>query len=182
MKKNQGFTVIELLVGIGIIVFISVILLANYKSSSRQINLNMAAQQIASEIRLAQGYALGLQEFQNNIPKGGWAVHFAAGADRYTIFADLNGNGLVVEDSATEKMKDIILPEDLVLDNFSSSDAINCPGALNQGTIFFIPPDPRIVIKSDFGTCNQIDIIARDINAGDTRNIDINFLGLIEVE
>lgn len=180
-KKNQGFTIVELLVSTGIIVLISGIFLANYRSASRSSKLNLAAQQLASDIRQAQSQALGLQEFQGNIPKGGWAIHFAAGNNYYEIFADLDGDGLVVEDSGAEKLKDITLPEGLALSNFTSSDA-SCSGVLNSGTIIFIPPDPLTSIESDAGPCEQMDIILRDTASGNTKNVDINFLGLIDVE
>ena len=87
IKNNLGFTMVEMIVSIGIVAMIAGIFLANYRGSDRSNQLNLAAEELASNIRLAQSYSLGLVEFEGVTP-GAWGVNLKTGDDYYIIFAD----------------------------------------------------------------------------------------------
>lgn len=62
-KSSQGFTLIEFLIISAIIVFTSLALLENFSTS--RFNIDRAANQLASDLRTAQAYALSTQKTED---------------------------------------------------------------------------------------------------------------------
>ncbi|MBU4256944.1 prepilin-type N-terminal cleavage/methylation domain-containing protein [Patescibacteria group bacterium] len=169
LKSQSGFTIAELLVGIFIIALISGIFIANYRSSDRQAKLNMAAQQVVSDIRTAQNYSLGLQEFEGSVPKSGWGARFdIASPDSYIIFADEDEDEFDYD--AGEEYKTVDLPSDIIISN------INVAGAVD---IVFMPPNPTTYINTNNNTSVEITLKENISNA--VKKINVNFLGLIDI-
>lgn len=171
LKSQAGFTIAELLVGIFIIALISGIFLANYRSADRQAKLNMAAQQVASGIRSAQNYSLGLQEFEGSIPQGGWGARFdAAFPDSYIIFADEDDGR---DYDMGEEYKRVDLPSDIIISN------IDVAGAVNAVDIVFSPPDPTTYVNTNNNASAEITL--KENISGAVKKINVNFLGLIDI-
>lgn len=161
IKKQVGFTAVEILVSAFIIALISGLLLVNYHSTNKRSELIMAAQKLASDIRLAQSYALGSKEFNGNVPAGGWGISFYNNASYYYFFAD-DGD---FNYEAGEKFKTVNLPEGIK--SFSLPDK----------DIVFSPPNPITYIN---GNANSNATIR--LNDGETdKSIEINSLGLVDV-
>jgi Tfp pilus assembly protein FimT len=169
LKSQAGFTIAELLVGIFIIALISGIFLANYRSADRQAKLNMAAQQVVSDIRTAQNYSLGLQEFKGSVPKSGWGARFdTASPGSYIIFADEDEGEFDYD--ASEAYKIIDLPSDIIISNIDIAGAVD---------IVFMPPDPTTYINTNNNTSVEITLKENISNA--VKKINVNFLGLIDI-
>lgn len=175
-KKNfinkYGFTYIEFIVVIFIIAIISSIFLTNYHGTNKRSELIMAAQRLASDIRLTQDYSIGLKKFNNEVPKGGWGVHFTTSSSGdYIIFADIDGgDGIYNGDS--EKYEIINLPDGINISNISIDGGL--------ADISFEPPDPRTwIIDNGGGNNNSVQIKLSDEES--IKTIEINFLGLIDV-
>lgn len=174
-KKEEGFTLLELLVSISIIALISGIFMANYHSANKRSELVNAAQKLASDIRLAQNYSLGLREFNGQASGGGWGVYFNKTAPNYyIIFADINGNKNY-NASLGEKFKQVDLPAGVSVNNITDVKT----GTLNNIAITFLPPDPTTYIAASAN--NKAQITLRDANTGSTKTVEVNFLGLVEV-
>ncbi|MDP3043009.1 MAG: prepilin-type N-terminal cleavage/methylation domain-containing protein [bacterium] len=172
LKSQAGFTIAELLVGIFIIALISGIFLANYRSADRQAKLNMAAQQVVSDIRTAQNYSLGLQEFEGSVPKSGWGARFnTASPDSYIIFADKDEGEYDYD--AGEEYKTVDLPSDIIISN------INIAVAVNAVNIVFMPPNPTTYINTNNNTSVEITLKENISNA--VKKINVNFLGLVDI-
>lgn len=77
-KTLTGFTIIELLVAVGVLVLAAGLVLPNFNFFQRQSSLDMASQEIIGALRLAQNKALASE---GNSPFG---IYFEA--DRYTLF------------------------------------------------------------------------------------------------
>ena len=88
----------------------------------------MAAQKLASDIRLVQSYALGLKEFDFGSgaeqPGGGWGIYFEPnlvdtdGEGIYVVYAD-GGNFLCdsnCDSDSSERYSDIELLKDITVD------------------------------------------------------------------
>lgn len=171
LKSQAGFTIAELLVGIFIIALISGIFLANYRSADRQAKLNMAAQQVVSDIRTAQNYSLGLREFEGNVPAGGWGARFGtASPDSYIIFADKDEGHNYDGD---EEYKKVDLPSDIIISD------IDVAGAIDAVDIVFSPPDPTTYANTNNNI--SVEITLKENVSGAVKNINVNFLGLIDI-
>lgn len=173
MKNKDGFTLIELLVSIFIISLISGLFLANYHSANTSSKLIMATQKLASDIRLAQSYSLGLKEYDGSFPEGGWGIHVGNEENNsYIIFADINQSRTY--DSEEEKYKIITLPPGITI-------------YANNTDIIFLPPDPKIYVKGSEYTNAKLNLSGKEVKTGrysffhPTKEIIVNFFGMIDI-
>ena len=67
---KKGFSIIEMLVVVAVIVILTAILLIDYGSIKQQLALRRAANQFSQDIRATQGLALGTAEYQCSSPPG----------------------------------------------------------------------------------------------------------------
>ena len=184
-KKNKlGFTVLEVLVSIGVIALLSGLFLANYRGGSRKLELSLNARKLASDIRLAQSRGLGISEYNGSIPAGGWGVSFDIGSNnkQYIIFADLNDNKQYDDGEANQAYGGLTvdLPANISLNNllFNGNTA-------SRLDITFVPPDPITnIYNSTFSpaTTTAGTIILHDDYGNVDSSVKINSFGLIEVE
>lgn len=173
-KKNKifdnylGFTLVELITSIAIIGIVSAVFIVNYRSSEGKSKIKMITQKAASDIRLAQSYSLGSNEFNGSFPTGGWGVHFDISApNSYIIFADQDGDRAY---DANEKFKEVFLLGVVRLDSLSIAG--------NLADIVFLPPAPITYING--AENSEVKIYFIDKN-NVKKSIQINFLGLIDV-
>ncbi len=175
-NKQQGFTLIELIVSISIVTLVSSIFLANFHKYGNKGNVDMLAQKIASDIRMIQSYAFGLKKFNGSSPSGGWGIHFdKANNDQYIIFADhvYNHNYDV-----SEKYK-IIKTNNTQISNLKVNGANK-----NWISITAEPPDPIIWICDDTtplcSTTTDAEIVLE--SSDEQKIIEINCFGLIDIK
>jgi prepilin-type N-terminal cleavage/methylation domain-containing protein len=92
---KRGFSLIELLVVIGIFIIITSVILARQNKFSSDILLTDLAYQVAISIRQAQVYGLGVQAQSSNFDIG-YGVHFdnVTPNTTYKLFADNDKNGV----------------------------------------------------------------------------------------
>lgn len=197
MKNKLGFTLIEMLTSIAIIVMVTAVFTANYKNNNRRSDLVMMAQKMVADIHATQNNSLGLVKYGNIIPAAGWGVNFdittEAGRSKYIIFADLDQPGYE-ESGATippgagfMKLSEgeadvqsgariIDLPSGIII------DSLNVEGTrVNSADITFLPPDPKTHIFSNETIHPSIEIRLKDTASGLIKAIRVNFLGLVEV-
>ena len=174
LEKNQaGFTIFELLVSIFIIALISGTFLTNYRSGGKRSELLSLAQKLASDIRIAQSYSLGAKETAaGTMPAGGWGVFFNKTTPQtYTLFADTSGN---FQRESTEDYTIVNIPPNVEINSITLNGV-----SVNSVDVAFCPPDPKVYINGLLNQSAQIIIKEKDTNA--TKTININSLGLIEV-
>ena len=146
-KDFTGYTLIELIVSISILTMITGLFLADYKSSNQKAVLNAAADQLASDLRLAQSYALGAKKNEkngNNVPAGGWGIRLSSinpNNEFYLLFADSGQNPKPQEyDNSDSIYRQIDFPKNktgsplVIID--SMSDFVN---PQNDNSIVFLP-------------------------------------------
>ena len=171
--KNDGFTLIEILVVTGIVVFLSAIILVNYQSSSQQLSLQRSAHKLAQDIRRAQELAMSAKEFQGAVPQGGYGIHFKTSWENfYKLYADTNGNEKY--DGADGEIETVYLEKDVYVQNISPSSL----------SINFKPPNPTIRIKTEAGgdSVNVLITLSLQSEPTRTRIIKVNIVGLIDIE
>ncbi len=95
---KKGFTLIELVVSIGIISVVLTIILLNQSTYTERITLTNLADEIALEVSQAQAYGIGVQEFTPG--SANFSISYGLSLSlidpsyktSYIFFADRNGN------------------------------------------------------------------------------------------
>jgi len=90
---RRGFTMVEVVIMLGIIVIVSAVVLANFPGVSASINLQRSVQQLALWFRQAQNQALAVRQVQGPfgpvVPPGVGVYISTADPTHYIIFADI---------------------------------------------------------------------------------------------
>lgn len=99
--SNGGFTLVEIVVVIGIVVILMSVVLVSFPQLSERILIRKAGQQLVLDIRTAQNKAFAVRTIQCPasvcgtsqpiIPKG-FGLRIRRSNDNYFIFADINNN------------------------------------------------------------------------------------------
>lgn len=160
LKKNKGFTLVELIVVIAIMLMMSAIILFNYAGFNSSVSLDNLSQDIALSIRKAQMSAVSVKSIidantTNTIFPSGFGVHFETGANNngtpeggnksFIFFADIDNV------NPAEKRYDQISPtcdpsnlsssnECMDIMNIKSSDEISEICIKKSGEDLFCPP------------------------------------------
>ena len=114
--SQQGFTLVEMLVSIGIFVIVTTIAVYNQGRFNSSVLLTNLAYEIALSMRQAQFYGITVKGITSTITskttfEGGYGVHFDANTTQYTLFEDrdpspenglLESNGLFDSGEALE--------------------------------------------------------------------------------
>lgn len=200
-KNKNAFTLIEMLTSIGIIVMITAIFMANYKTGNKRTDITMTAQKLVADLHAVQNNTLGLVKYGDaswsEFPAGGWGINFdinnSDGKKKYTVFADLNspaytetgqetgdepgymGFGMG-EGEASFGAKIIDLPAGIVIDSLETNY-----GVTSLANVTFLPPDPKTNIFDGVNRGNYLKIVLKDSSLGITKTVRVNFLGLVEV-
>lgn len=189
-KSLTAFTMMEMLVSISVIMIISIIFIANYRSTNKRTDLIMTSQMTVADFRFAQNNSLGLVKYNGSVPAGGWGIHIDINDDSYTVFADLDAPetaGYMRYDAATEGVYDygarkVSFGEDMMIESLSIyNGSLWLPAT--QANITFLPPDPQTnIFNPDTDLEGQVlEMEIKDLRGGDIKKIQVNFLGLIEV-
>ncbi|MDI6602664.1 MAG: type II secretion system protein [Patescibacteria group bacterium] len=176
-----GFTLIELQVVTSIIIFLSVIVLFNYRAGESQLALQRSAHKLAQDIRRAQEMAMSVKEYDGEIPSR-YGIECTTTNPNYCIlFADKGNNGLYEEDQDKEVEK-ITFEKGVSVQQLLIVDPSSPPSRTRIG-ITFKPPDPTTTIRSpgdpdDGFSVTQIVLT----NGNKIKTITVNKVGLIYVE
>lgn len=92
-RKNyiSGFTLIEMIISITIILIITSVIMLSQRNFSETVELINVSERIASVIREAQVKGLAVEILNEDIPEAGRGVYFD-GSDEYVYFSDENNN------------------------------------------------------------------------------------------
>ena len=173
LKMKRGFTIIELLVSLGIFVIITTMVVANFRAGSRSDELKIAADALSSDLRRAQNMALAGQEVNGVTPTGGYGVYFDLGEPgHYIIFADANDNQKydVGEDLSDGK---IVLARDVRITGIQP---------LVTSSVVFKPPKPTIYINGDAAESILAVTIKHSLSGKEKKVVINRVSGRIDVE
>jgi prepilin-type N-terminal cleavage/methylation domain-containing protein len=180
ISVNSGFTLIEVLISLFIIVVMTTVFLANYKGGERSNNLFLAQQQLISDLRTSQNKGLGSTSYNGSFPAGGWGVHLStASPNNYIIFADVNGND-AYEAGEADPIKGgqtVLLPPGIIINSLLTVDGVSSPASLD---ITSLPPDPVTRIYNGAATSSIGYITLKNTVTSRTSIIMVNALGLIQ--
>jgi len=188
--KKDGFTVLEMMIVLGIVAMISSVVLANYPAFNERLGVRRAAEDIASSVRQVQAYGLGVKEFgtgSGNFP--GYGIYFqryaGAGvpADFYRLYADKDGNKLYNPDGS-EEINKLIIQGNAVVDDICGNQKQAPPGicGINSLHIEYLRPQPSVSLQSSSGVFyNDVEIKIKGPR-GTVKTIVIWFSGQVNIE
>ena len=185
--QYPGLTLIEMVVSLAVVMFIATIFIYNYRDSNKRTDLIMASQVMVSDIHRAQNNSLGLLQYGDEVPKGGWGVYFNLDTpDRYIIFPDMQGvgeSGYQAYDPQAEGdinlgARVIELAPEIEISNIYLNEGSN---PRDEVAVTYLPPDPRVSINSGGTTSTDLYIDLKDLRSGTVKRMFVNFLGLAEI-
>lgn len=169
-KSGAGFSVVELIVAIGIFSILTATFLFNYGSFDRRVTVDILAHQIATWVHNAQVSAMSIRRSRTGVTeqeqfRSGYGLHFdLATPNKFVYFADLNNDRVYTPLPVNAKCGDpsVECEQEITLlqGNFVSSlcgdkpigtQSANCasvtPGSpslytTNTLDIVFVRPDP----------------------------------------
>ena len=183
-RAETGFSLIELIVSLSIITLITVLFMANYKTSNRRTDLTMTAQKIVADIHLAQNNSLGLVKYNGEVPAGGWGLSFDKTSGTYTMFADLNGpgtSGYLDYDPSSEGNVNYGARVTTLSSGVAISSLKLGASYVEGVNVTFLPPDPQTNISDAGATSTVLEIQIKETGGTNIKTIRVNFLGLAEV-
>lgn len=113
LKQQKGFTIIELLVVIGIMGLMATLMVVQFNLTRSRRALNLAANELSTNIRKTQSYALSARDVAPSVPAKFYVLQFDfSQPSQYTILAvDTNFN------SRPTLVENIKLDTDVVLNS-----------------------------------------------------------------
>lgn len=192
--RNAGFTLIEMLVSIGIFTLMTSIILANYVNFNDVVALSAAGQEMVLSIRQAQTYALNVS--QRSVGSGLFSDPFGIFFDlddptAYYIFVDRNANrkynvGGGCGAGSSDCITKVNLPNGIRINNLCDIVSACPPGlSIRQAHVTFMRPDPDAYIRftnisgSFVGPAQQQVKIILISPKGTTLNVTIESTGQI---
>jgi prepilin-type N-terminal cleavage/methylation domain-containing protein len=194
-NKQSGFTLIEMLVALGIFVTITSVVLVKDRGFNNVIILNSLAYDLALSIREAQVFGLAAREAKEG--PGGFELPYGVAFSenkptQYTLFLDLNNDRVCFGGSGTHcvAVKVFNLPNSFtivdvcIFDNGSWAGG-RCwgDGGLNHANATFRRPNPEAFIAPGVGTGNyhKMEIHIQSLS-GEERIVVVTNTGQISVE
>lgn len=182
----KGFTLIELIVVIGIFITITTLILANYTGFSDRLSLKRTVQEIALSIRQAQSYGLAVREFgtgTNQFP--GYGIYFQESVpDTYKFFADVNNNKIYDGDSSGELVQIYKIQTSSRIFDICGNRNTSPPGTCDVPTLnaVYLRPEPSVTLRTTAGiSFSDVEIIIRSPK-GLEKKIVLWISGQISVE
>ncbi len=170
--RQKGFSLIELVVVLGVITFLTTMVLLNFKPSNQNFALQRTAYNLSKSIRLAEEMAMSSSQFQGEVPEGGFGVYlFSPEASVYDfmgVFADLDENHFYstpsLDAGAVEEKFFAFVPEKgVMIKEIDYINNIDLPIAGDYISFVFLPPEPSVKFYSIKGVGGEL-IKAKEIS------------------
>jgi len=194
LLKRKGFTIIEVLVVVFIVMILSVIGVANYQGGEDDAVLKIASNKLKQDLRRAEIMAMSTREFDGSgCPQGGYGIHFDKINDdeKYILFADCDKNRLYDTGGDVNKCKEAgedptgvdaeEFFEDIKIESGVKITDLKVGGASSDSlSITFLPPNPEIFFSRAGDTIE----ITLSLENDDTKTqvVTVNKTGLINIK
>lgn len=141
--SSRGFTLVELIVTVGIFAIISASVIARNSQFDEHILLNTMAYDIALSIRRAQNYGINVRAAEGQFDRP-YGIFFEAGLTTYAFFSDEDGDDTY--DAPGELLETFELGRGAVVKQICEINSDSTCNPTGELTILFKRPDPDAVI------------------------------------
>ncbi len=193
--RQSGFTMIELLVTMGIFMLLTGAVLANYKTYSTNAEFANASESIVLALRQAQVYGSSTKGNTTTCGSSGttfecaYGVHILNGASEVVIFVDVDGDAHY---STSDSLIETITWNSLISFTSVKCGVTSCTGTPGVGAyvdITFKRPSPDAIIADSVTTISgpltffdKAEIVLTDTNTAKTSTITVKSAGQISVQ
>jgi prepilin-type N-terminal cleavage/methylation domain-containing protein len=176
-KKNRGFTLVELMVTITVMLIITSISIFNYSEFNSATVTNTLAYDIALAIRQAQSYGVAVRAGTSDTDFDiAYGVHFGANKENFSLFADTD-NKLDYDEN------ELLQTYTLQAGSKITSVCVDITKCDRDTIILFKRPDPESIVKYDGALVQSgtVTITIQNITETLTRIITVYPTGQISV-
>lgn len=178
MKNQKAFTMIELLITMGVIALFTSLFFVDYGAGSNSLALERVVKKTAQDLRKTQEMAMSATIGETNT--NGYGIYFdktSGNEKKYIIYSNTNSN--MYYESGTDTIKETVNMETGVkICSISISDGTST--SLNNVSISFQPPDPINYINSYYSGYEASIVFCTDDEDAITKIVKINNVGRIE--
>ncbi|MFA5996924.1 MAG: type II secretion system protein [Candidatus Paceibacterota bacterium] len=188
--RNRAFTLVEILIVIGVFMLLTGVVLSNYRNYDSNALFANASENIVLALRQAQVYGAGAKG-SGTVCAGGvttfdcsYGVHFSQGANGVVVFADLNSNR-VYDNGIDANLQNVSV-------NWTNNIAItelSCGGtpcSYNIANVTFRRPNPDAFIaesvENPIISFSFVSITISDSISGRTAVVKITKAGQISIQ
>jgi prepilin-type N-terminal cleavage/methylation domain-containing protein len=172
----KGFTLVESLVVVTIILILLVTVLVNYRVGERNLSLDESTAILGQNFRKVEEMAMSAKEFHDIIPQGGYGINLKTEDDFYIIFADCNNDYQYTLGNLCNGYPEMV--EQVALGKRSKIASLLSGSYLSVMNVVFIPPSPSVMISGS-GTEAVIKLTLKE-DASAIGTVRVNKAGLIE--
>ncbi|OGF87215.1 hypothetical protein A3B19_03190 [Candidatus Giovannonibacteria bacterium RIFCSPLOWO2_01_FULL_46_32] len=196
MRRFPGFTLIEVVVVLGVMGLISSLMLANFPRFQRQLAVEREASKLALSLRKAQSYALAVREFNSSfnddpycqnppVKFPGYGLFFSmADKTHYFIYGDANCTKYYDSAPIEETVESILIESKASIGWLRGFDAGICSSGcdLTELSILYVRPGPAIFIKGIGADYNYAEVRLDSADGTVSKKVVVRSTGQISVE
>lgn len=160
-RNTQGFSIIELMVTVGIFAMITSILLARNSRFDDETLLQSAAYEVALSVRQTQSFGINVRG-QGGVFDKPYGVYFEKGSASYRQFLDSNDDGFFTEG---EMIEEYTLGRGYTIARICAFSSItpSCETEEDAVSVLFRRPDPEAIITAQKGVVGAIGSIGIEL-------------------
>ena len=186
---SEGFTIIELLIVVAIIIVLPAVVISNFPQIKNQFALSRAIYKMSQDIRTIQNMALSSVPYKDSFnllrPVAGYGVHVdvnALGNKKYILYADNSDSG-GVGNQQYDNLDYVVS----LIDFRNSEQGVIIKEISNTSggkvSVDFGLPNAGVTISEiNQGKSDMRIVLGLESDATKTRSILVNISGLIEVQ